>query len=172
MRNFFTKSPFLLLTLSIILALISSFFLVNEITTYSFLAATFSFSWLIQLANIHLLGFETVTRKKLSWLSLILSFAFFINLNNNWLIAFWKYELLFFMGLLFGYWLLKFKYQINAYYFIFLCLTTFCILFYIGTLIHYNQFNSTYFESAYILLISLISLYFITGFQRLFKKVP
>lgn len=172
MLNFFTKSPFLLLILSIILALFSCFFIVNEITHYSFLAATFSFSWLIQLANIHLLGFETLTRKKLSWLSLILSFGTFINLNNHWLIVLWKYELLVFMGLLFGYWLFKFQRQINAYYFIFLCLTTFCILFYIGLLIYHNQFDSAYFNRAYILLISLISLYFITGFQRLFKKVP
>ena len=172
MRNFFQKSPFFLLTISIIIALISCFFMTQEITTYSFVALSFSFSWLIQLVNIHLLGFETGTRKKLSWLSLIISFGTFINLNNHWLIVLWKYELLFFMGLLFGYWLVKFKRQINAYYFIFLCLTTCCIFFYIGLLIHYNQFDTAYFKSAYILLISLISLYFIIAFQRLFKKVP
>jgi hypothetical protein len=172
MRNSLTKSPYILFFISIILALISSFYLWNKITPYSFVAASFSYFWFIQLAIINLLGFESKARKTLSWTSLFLSFTTFINLNNNWLITLWKYELLFIMGIILGYWLLKFKSQIKVYYFIFLCLATVFTLIYIGLLILYNQFNSSYFTSAYVILSSLILLYFITGIQRLFKKVP
>jgi hypothetical protein len=172
MRNVLTKSPYILFFISIILALISSFYLWNKITPYSFVAASFSYFWFIQLAIIHLLGFESKARKTLSWTSLFLSFTTFINLNNNWLITLWKYELLFILGIILGYWLLKFKSQIKVYYFIFLCLATVFTLIYIGLLILYNQFNSSYFTSAYVILSSLILLYFITGIQRLFKKVP
>jgi hypothetical protein len=172
MRNFFSKHTLILLLFSFGFALICSYLLLEEFTTYTLTATTFSYAWLLQMILIQLLGFTEKTKKKLSIASFFISLFTLVNLSVDIFLSFWKYELILFIGLLFSYWLIKLKSQIHQLYFLFLLLSTTGVLAYIAVIIHYNQFNEIYFYWARILLIGLIILYFATGLQRLFKKVP
>jgi hypothetical protein len=172
MRNFFSKYTLILLLFSVGFALICSYLLLEEFTSYTLTAATFSYAWLLQMILIQLLGFTEKTKKKLSITSFFISLFTLLNLNIDLFLSIWKYELVLFIGLLFSYWLIKLKSHIHPLYFQFLLLSTIGVLAYLAVIIHFNQFNEIYFSWAKILMIGLIILYFATGLQRLFKKVP
>ena len=66
MRNFFSKYTLILLLFSVGFALICSYLLLEEFTSYTLTAATFSYAWFLQMILIQLLGFTEKTKKKLS----------------------------------------------------------------------------------------------------------
>ncbi len=172
MLNFFSKSPLVLLLISLIFAFFSSYFLLTKITTVSITISILTCSWCIQLIVIQLIGLKSNVKIKLSWISLLFSFSTILNLNMSWFLSLWKYELILFIALLLSYWLIKLKTLVHPYYFKFLCLSTIIILIYLGLLIYFNQFNALYFTWAQLLMGGLIFVFFATDFYRLFKKVP
>ena len=172
MLNFFSKSPIILLIISLIFSIFSSYFLLTTVDPISITIVTFSYSWCIQLIVIQLLNIEKKYKTKLSWVSLLISFSTLLNLKMSWFLSLWKYELIFFILILLSYWLIKLKSIVHPKYFKFLLFYTITLHLYIGSLIYFNQSNAIYYVWAKLLLGGLVFVFFATNIYRLFKKVP
>jgi hypothetical protein len=143
-----------------------------EASYFNLIGLVFSLHWIIQQLEINMLDFKNRTSYLFLTLSLFFSSTIFFNLNRDWLLYSWKYQLVLFVMILFTYWYYKLSITQN----VILSSISFIFLFFYGSflciLIAKNIELEFYFNIAQGYTIFLLALGIFLSIKNQFKKVP
>lgn len=148
MKNRLNIIKIFILTFSTILLLSSIYLFYSKLNHFQFVSFIFSAIWFIQNVVIISLDFQNKYYKWLLPLSLIVSSFSYVNINSDFLLITWKYQLTVFNYILFGYWFSRFCPQTKSK----TTLVSFSLLAlslgYLFYIIYANQKDETYFNFA------------------------